>query len=135
MRKILLLICLYAFFSSCNDIPTNQNEPPVDIISTVTVKVQPIVMDTNLAGAKNTIQVQQEDKDWTRKILGAWALNGSENATFVIEKKKISYPETFTSYKYSILKDSIRIIYDDYSENYLIKMYGSDTLILIGDEE
>ncbi|WEK35401.1 MAG: hypothetical protein P0Y53_23155 [Candidatus Pseudobacter hemicellulosilyticus] len=69
------------------------------------------------------------------KVLGTWALLGEENATFVIEKKKINYPETFTSYNYSISKDSIHIKYDDYTGSYLIKFKGADTMVLLGDEE
>jgi hypothetical protein len=89
--------------------------------------------DTDSLSAKH--KVQEQAPDVKTKILGTWALAGMENASFVIEKDSISYPETFTSYKYSIFNDSIKIAYDDYVGSFSIEMKGLDTLIMKGDEQ
>ena len=134
MNKIILVISFYAFILSCTD--TNgtkqQSEISSDSVSTVT-KIS--LTDTNVAGKKTSIQTREPSNDLATRILGTWALIGGENASFVIEKKAINYPETFTSYKYSLINDSIKIRYDDYIGSYLLRMKGPDTLILSGDEE
>jgi len=68
------------------------------------------------------------------KILGAWAAVGDENATFVIGKGKITYPDHNASYQYVLTNDSLHIKFEGYDGNYLVKMRGSDSLVLIGDE-
>jgi hypothetical protein len=69
------------------------------------------------------------------KILGIWAFVGDENATFVIENDKITYPDHNASYKYVIANDSIHIKFDGYYGNYLVTTRGVDTLVLVGDEQ
>ena len=133
MKILLLVISISAFVLSCNGTNrTKQRETAIDSVSTVR-QASPIT-DTNTNIVKNTIKAQPKS-DLANKILGIWASVGMENASFVIEKKKISYPETFTSYKYSLFKDSLKIKYDDYTGSYLIRMKGADTLVLSGDEE
>lgn len=65
---------------------------------------------------------------------GNWALLGDDNTSFVIEKKKITYPSTFKSYPYAVKGDSVKIRYDDYEGSFRVTMRGRDTLVLTGDE-
>lgn len=69
------------------------------------------------------------------KMMGVWAFAGSDNASFVIEKDSIYYPGSFTSFKYLLVKDSIKIEYEGNAESFFVKMKGPDTLILKGDKE
>lgn len=69
------------------------------------------------------------------RILGIWAAIGDENATFVIDKSKITYPDQNASYEYTLVNDSMHIKFDSYDGNYLVKMKSLDTLILVGDEQ
>ena len=69
------------------------------------------------------------------KILGIWAYAGDENATFVIAKGKITYPDQNASYKYILTGDSLRIKFPGYEGNYLVKTRGADTLVLKGEDE
>ncbi len=136
MKKILIIVingCAFAFLNACNDADnTRKSETPADSVSATK---QLGIVDTTTKAVKDTVIKLQTDNDWENKIVGTWAFVGDDNAAFVIEKKKIYYPETFTSYKYSLEKDSIKIKYEDYTGVFLMKMKGSDTLILIGDEE
>ena len=133
MKKILLFsICNYTL--SCNNIKSSKQDLPIS--DSLNVTKQTVSRDTNSISTPIKNYKKEESKnDLKDKILGTWALIGIEDASFVIEKKKINYPETFTSYKYSIDQDSIKIKYDDYVGSYLIKFRGEDTLVLIGDEE
>jgi hypothetical protein len=69
------------------------------------------------------------------EIMGTWAAAGEENATFVLEKNTIIYPDHNASYKYLLEKDSLKIKFDGYDGNYLIRKRGKDTLIMVGKEE
>ena len=130
MKKI-LVISVCAFILSCNDSSTGKSEASKDSLNTIKS-----VLDTSINNVmKDSLPNQKPGNELANKILGTWALTGMENASFVIEKKKISYTETFTSYKYSLEGDSIKIKYDDYTGSYLVKLKGADTLILTGDEE
>jgi hypothetical protein len=60
---------------------------------------------------------------------------GEENATFVIAKDKITYPDQNATYKHALVNDSMHIKFDGYEGNYLVKTKGSDTLVLMGDEQ
>jgi hypothetical protein len=68
------------------------------------------------------------------RILGIWVAVGEENATFVIGKDSIEYPDQNLSYKYRLIGDSMHIHYDGYDGNYSVTMKGGDTLVLTGDE-
>ena len=89
--------------------------------------------NSEIAIQKDTINVKP--KDLSEKISGAWGLVGEENATFLIEKNKIYYPETVTSYDYQLTDDYIKVNYDGYVGTYLIEMKGEDTLVLKDEEE
>jgi len=71
----------------------------------------------------------------SRLLLGIWAAVGEENASFVIDGKKITYPQSFKSFYYFLHKDSLTIQYDDFQETYLVRIRPTDTLILIGNEK
>jgi len=86
-----------------------------------------------VAVQKDTIKI--EPKALSEKIPGTWTLVGEENATFQIEKNKIYYPETFTSYDYQITNDYIKVNYDGYVGAYQVEMKGEDTLVLKDEEE
>ena len=68
-------------------------------------------------------------------IVDIWAYVGDENATFVITKDKITYPDQNKSYNYMLKGDSIRIKFEGYDGSYLVRTKGSDTLVLVGDEK
>ena len=131
MKKILFVMSVYVSLQSC----VNNNEKQVVKTGDDSVIVATHSLKNDSSVLTEKVKSQELNSNISSKILGAWALVGSENATFVIEKQKIVYPETFTSYKYYLSKDSIKIKYDDYIGSYLIKIKGSDTLILSGDEE
>ncbi|MBC6989841.1 hypothetical protein [Hymenobacter sp. BT491] len=69
-----------------------------------------------------------------RKLLGIWAAEGSENASFEITKDAFYYPEHSASYTYAILGDSLRIKYDDFDGNFSFKLRGDDILVISGDD-
>lgn len=134
MKKILLAINISAFFLSCNN-DTNSISKSKTTADSVNAINKSTMVDTSFKNLKDTVVKQQPNNELANKIIGAWAFVGTENSSFVIEKKKIYYPETFASYKYLLVKDSVKIKYDDYTGSYLVKMKGLDTLILISDEE
>jgi hypothetical protein len=92
-----------------------------------------------------TIDTTRREGDTTRreapghglkdKLIGIWAFTGDENPSFVIDQKKITYPDQDKKYSYVLQGDSIHIKYDGYYGNYLVKTRGADTLVLKGDEE
>jgi len=134
MKNIVLALGLVtSLIVSCNDQSNSVSTQPTS--DTSSTQKQVAVADTNGKVIKDTMQKQQANGELAGKLFGTWAQVGMENAAFVIEKKKITYPETFKSYKYSLLSDSIKIKYDDYTGSYAVKMRGADTLVLTGDEE
>lgn len=68
--------------------------------------------------------------DTIHSILGIWVLKGTDNPAFEVRPSTIYYPEHFKSYKYYINGDSIRIVYDGYSESFAYKLQSRDTLEL-----
>lgn len=68
-------------------------------------------------------------------ILGYWATPGADNATMVISKDSIYYPDSFKSYAWFLQGDSINIRYDGFEEKYFVNLKGEDTLFLTGSEE
>ncbi len=67
------------------------------------------------------------------KLLGLWTDNNSENAVFEVKEDSIYYTEQLKSYKYNLIKDSIDIVYDDFTFEGQIQ-FKSDTLIMRADE-
>jgi hypothetical protein len=68
-------------------------------------------------------------------ILGIWAADGDDNATFIIDKDSMIYPDHGASFAYRLVNDSLYVKYVDYTGRYLVTTKGSDTLILKGDEQ
>jgi hypothetical protein len=68
-----------------------------------------------------------------KKLLGSWTDGNTENAVFEVKQDSIYYMEQFKSYKYSLNRDSISIVYDDFTFEGQIQ-FINDTLIMIADE-
>jgi hypothetical protein len=64
-------------------------------------------------------------------ILGIWAALDDANATFVISKDSINYPDHGATYKYELDGDQLHIKFDGFVESCLVRMRGADTLLLI----
>jgi hypothetical protein len=130
MKNILLSLLIAAVVISCNSIDTKKHKTA----DTSNKKQTTGLKDAGTNSSKSKKAVEQKN-DFANQILGIWAFVGSENATFVIKKKEIYYVDEFTSYKYSIINDSLKIKYPDDLGAFKIKMKGLDTLILSGDED
>lgn len=85
--------------------------------------------------AIDTTRREASDHGLKDKMIGIWAFVGDENPSFVIDQKKITYPDQDKKYSYVLQGDSIHIKFDGYDGNYLVKTRGADTLVLKGDEE
>jgi hypothetical protein len=85
MRKLVFITILSITFSYNN---SSSNER--------TVAEQVVKADS----VKRIDTVVKDDNDLSKKLIGAWALSGSENATFEITKTTFYYPEHLSSYKY-----------------------------------
>ena len=87
---------------------------------------------------KNTIQEQVKPQNTTalelkKQLLGLWTDANSENAIFEVKPDSIYYTEQFKSYKYNLNKDTISIVYDDFTFEGQIQ-FQNDTLIMTADE-
>jgi hypothetical protein len=100
--------------------------------------------DTRLPGPDSTVHENKPEnsvlpttkpESYADRIIGTWVPAGMENASFVIEKNKIFYPEEFESYEYLLSGDSLKIKYDENEFSFQVKLNGADTLILTMDEE
>ncbi|HEV8506054.1 MAG TPA: hypothetical protein VGQ53_11660 [Chitinophagaceae bacterium] len=67
--------------------------------------------------------------DNSNKIRGIWTDGSSENATFEIRKDSIYYVDELSSYKYSLVGNSIKIKYPDWTFTGQIS-FVKDTLII-----
>jgi hypothetical protein len=134
-KKVLLgFSFVYNILLSCNDMNGKKREV---YYSGDTTAGKIVKMDTarRIAIANDTSQKAVGKDNTGNRILGIWAAVGDENASFIIEKNKITYPDQNASFKYFLLKDSIKIKFDGFDGNYLVKTRGADTLVLAGDEE
>jgi hypothetical protein len=59
---------------------------------------------------------------------------GEENASFLIQKDRVIYPEDTKKYTYEIIKDSIRFNYGGYKVTCKEELHGKDTLVLKGPD-
>lgn len=135
MKKVLSATCfICVILLACN---SNGGNEKSKVVSSADTMAKAARNDTaqHITITKDASQKEIVNDSIGNKILGIWALVGMENASFIIEKKKITYPETNASYKYFLVKDSMRIKFDGYDGNYLVKTRGADTLVLVGDEE
>jgi len=85
--------------------------------------------------ANDTSKKENTFNNLKDRIVGIWAAMGEENATFVIAKDTITYPDQNASYTYALVNDSMLIRFDGYIGRYLVKIKTSDTLILTGDDQ
>ena len=132
MKKILSAFCLSCIiFLACNNERNQGKDRLVDTTGSAIKKDR----SSRAVIAESGAQKTETDNDMRDKILGIWSFVGDENATFVIAKDKITYPDKNASYKYILRNDSILIKFDGFDGNYLVKTRGADTLILKGDEE
>lgn len=71
-----------------------------------------------------------------KKLPGVWIVKGSEtgNANFLLTDSTIYYPETDGKYAYKLIKDTLEVKYDDYTQHLAFKFKGNDTLILTGED-
>lgn len=131
MKKLSFVICFCTVLVACNNKGKQEKETLSDT-SEKPPKADTIVHArlTNDSSQKETVGNGIRDK-----ILGIWAAVGDENATFVIDKDKITYPDQNASYKYTLVNDSMHIKFNGYDGHYLIKTRGSDSLILVGYEQ
>jgi len=133
MKNLLLNSLLAIILASCSDNGRNES---ANIHADSMIKKE----DSNNKKLNYSVKEVQDtinpksDKIGTN-ILGIWAMLGEQNANFEIEKDKILYPEQSKSYKYKIVKDSIKIKYGSFEGVYAVRMRGTDTLILTGDQE
>ena len=65
--------------------------------------------------------------------MGIWTEGESENATFSIGKDSIYYVDQMESYPYTLIKDSITIVYPDMSFEGIAYLVG-DTFVLSDPE-
>jgi len=68
-----------------------------------------------------------------KQLLGSWTDESSENALFEVKQDSIYYIDQFKSYKYNLIKDSISIVYDDFTFEGQVQ-FKKDTLILTTNE-
>ena len=118
-------LLLSIFLTDCHN---GKNPPPQAGGDTIDVEKSDSL-------ARDTTRKETGDHGLKDKIIGIWAAVGDENATFVIDQKKITYPDQDKKYSYVLLGDSIHIKFDGYDGNYLVSTRGSDTLVLKGDDE
>jgi hypothetical protein len=130
MRNSIIVKCFIFFiFMSCNTVgskPDNFVDSPNNLKKSDTIIRSGFEKDSSVKAPVENILNKQ--------ILGIWAFVGDVNATFIIAKDTISYPDQNKSFKYLLTHDSLYIKFDGYDGSYLIKMKNIDTMILTGDE-
>lgn len=126
----LLIVVCFTFFYRNNEVGS---KPLVSISAIFNENYSKI--DSPPVSRKAAIKNNITANLYANKILGVWALPGNENASFVINKKKIIYPDIPSEYSYFLKSDSILIDFRTYKETYLIYMKSPDTLILKNDTE
>jgi hypothetical protein len=121
IRYFYPLICAAAFISckSNNTINAANADPrSADVRKSVTVdkkaNAMKTVTDTSMAG----------------RLLGYWAVDSLENATFTVDKNKFYYPDQHAYYAYKIKGDSVIVTYDDFKEAFKMEFKGTDSLTM-----
>ena len=119
MKKSILILFL-AILSACNGVNTNkgQNTDPINKEK----------KDT----AENTATKNSKQID-TSLLYGVWSIVGETNATFVMDKSTIFYPDNSAKYNYVIAGDSVKIYYEA-PEKFCVKFSGKDTMTLTGED-
>ena len=99
-----IIIVLIILLSACNQDHTK-----------IAVKENALNADTVMK-AKDTIENEVENKPKSdSNILGFWTDGSTENASFEISRDSIFYVDAFSSYKYSLSGDTIKIYYSDWT--------------------
>ena len=75
---------------------------------------------TNIQTGDTTIKAEFADNKqnvtkYTDRLKGIWTNGSSENGTFDISNDSIYYVDQFTSYKYELFDDTIKIKYPDWT--------------------
>lgn len=130
-KKIIATYFICMALIACNGKANHEKEGLVDTGPRVSKKDTPRITTVT----KDTSRKEAINHAVSDKIVGIWAFVGDENATFVIAKDKITYPDQNASYRYVLKNDSIHIKFDGYDGNYLVKTIGTDTLVLAGDDQ
>jgi hypothetical protein len=94
----------------------------------------PVKKEKPIPATDNEQVISVHNKDIGNKLLGIWTDGGSTNASFVIKKDSIFYVDQFTSYKYELNGDSIKIKYPEMIYTGKIRLL-KDSLFLESDGE
>lgn len=122
--KILKPCVILCFFTA----GCNSGEPfTSDTVIQTQVKEEKQTVEKDVAPNSRTAFPLKE------KLLGLWTDGNSENAAFEVKEDSIYYTAQFKSYKYNLIKDSITIVYDDFTFEGHIQ-FKKDTLIMMADE-
>jgi predicted small secreted protein len=81
----------------------------------------------------NSKQDSAIEKRGTSNILGVWTNDSIENSTFDLRKDSIFYVDLFATYKYSIIGDSIKIYYRNWTFTGMIHC-ANDTLTIASND-
>jgi hypothetical protein len=130
MKNILFWIFIYIAVLACD---SRNNKKHTLTTDTALSKANP--SPQLLSDSSRDVKKSKDTQQIVSAIFGIWAITGDENATFVITKDKITYPDQNASYNYVFKNDSLHIKFDGYDGNYLLKSRGPDTIVLIGDEK
>lgn len=133
-RTIVLFFSLAVI--SCNENATNLigNKDSAKFSQTDSVKNNLIKVDR---GDKKDDSVIKQHQLINEHIKGLWVLVGDEtgNVSLDIKSDSIYYPDSFKSYKYTIIGDSIKIYFSDFVGSYLVEMKGADTMFFNGEQK
>ena len=110
IKRTSIIIAL--LMSACSWI--KNKEAPVNEVSTM---------------PKMAVSSNERAKEMNSELLGVWTNGNSKNATFEIREDSIYYIDHLKSYKYSVIQDSIIIMYDGFM--YTGKIYFSDDTLLL----
>jgi len=113
---------LFILFAGCN---TGQDTKAIPD-STITKDTTKQIKQATIKANDNTNQTNLS------KQLGIWTDGSSENATFDIKKDSIYYVDQFTTYKYSLREDSIKIFYPDWTFAGAVS-FSKDTMIIASE--
>ncbi|GAB3913882.1 hypothetical protein [Mucilaginibacter boryungensis] len=120
MKSIWLSLLIICCFSCSN--PVNKHS------SNDTVSVSKFDGKEKVDGGKdssNDIRVSTLHN----KMIGIWTAGESENATFDMRKDSVYYVDQFSTYKYTLKKDSITFFYSDGPQKFKI-YFVRDTMVM-----
>lgn len=112
------------------------NSNPIDRKTRLDKKVDPIKSNSKqetIVKGHSKEKINKADSSF-KNIIGMWALAGSKNVTFQIDKKTFYYPEHSMSYNYKVIGDSIKVHYDGFNQSFAFKLSGNNVLYLSGED-